>query len=49
MPKLQAKSFIISSLKEAGFRSVKYRRISKSMGLITGLKGKSRKQVSRGN
>jgi len=48
-PKQQTKSSIISSLKEAGFRSVKYRRISKSIGLITGLKCKSRKQVSRSN
>ena len=40
-PKGQTKSSIISSLKEAGFRSVKYCRISQSLGLITGLKGKA--------
>jgi len=40
MPKGQSTSSILSSLKEAGFRSVKYRRISRDFGLITGHKGK---------
>jgi cyclopropane fatty-acyl-phospholipid synthase-like methyltransferase len=38
MPKGQTKSSITSSLKEAGFRSIKYRRIRKNLGLITGHK-----------
>jgi cyclopropane fatty-acyl-phospholipid synthase-like methyltransferase len=41
-PKQQNKSSIINSLKEAGFGSVKYRRISPNIGLITGLKGQAR-------
>ena len=48
-PKGQTKSSILSSLKEAGFRSLKYRRISQNIGLITGLKGKAAKQMSRRN
>ena len=38
-PKGQTKPSILCSLKEAGFRSVKYRRISQGLGLITGRKG----------
>lgn len=38
MPKGQTKPSIMSSLKEAGFRSVIYRRISEDLGLITGRK-----------
>jgi cyclopropane fatty-acyl-phospholipid synthase-like methyltransferase len=38
MPKGQTKSGIMRSLEEAGFRSVKYRRISHDLGLITGCK-----------
>jgi len=48
-PKEQTKPSILSSLKEAGFKLVKYRRISQNIGLITGLKGKARRQMSRGN
>jgi hypothetical protein len=40
-PKVQTKSSMVSGLKEAGFKSVKYRRISKDDGLITGHKGKA--------
>ncbi|UCD30283.1 MAG: methyltransferase [Planctomycetota bacterium] len=49
LPMGQTKPSILSSLKEAGFRSVKYRRIGRKIGLITGLKGKARKQMSRRN
>jgi len=42
MPKGQTKSSIMSSLQEAGFESVKYRKISRNIGLITALKGKAR-------
>jgi hypothetical protein len=49
MPKGQTKPSKISSLREAGFKSVRYRRISKGVGLITGLKGKARKQERRRN
>jgi len=48
-PKGQTKSSILCSLKEAGFGSLKYRRISQNIGLITGLKGKAPKQMSRRN
>jgi hypothetical protein len=48
-PKGQTKSSILCSLKQAGFASLKYRRISRNLGLITGLKGKARKQTSRRN
>lgn len=48
-PKGQTKPSILCSLKEAGFASVKYRRISRNIGLITSLKGKARKQMSRRN
>jgi len=43
MPKGQSTSNILSSLKEAGFKSVKYRRISRDLGLITGRKGRAQK------
>ena len=42
-PKQQSKPGIISSLKEVGFRSVKYRRISQNIGLTTGFRGKTGK------
>jgi cyclopropane fatty-acyl-phospholipid synthase-like methyltransferase len=47
LPKGQTKLSILRSLEEAGFRSVKYRRISPNTGLITGLKGRARRRMSR--
>jgi cyclopropane fatty-acyl-phospholipid synthase-like methyltransferase len=44
MPMGQNKASIMSSLKEAGFSSVKYRRIGQGRGLITGRKGKTRRR-----
>jgi hypothetical protein len=41
-PKQQTRSDIINSLKGAGFKSVKYRRINQDIGLITAHKGRSR-------
>lgn len=43
-PKGQTKIDKIDSLKRAGFVSVKYRRINRSIGLITGFKGKAHKK-----
>ena len=48
-PKGQTKPSISCSLQEAGFASVKYRRIGRNIGLITGLKGRARKQKSLRN
>jgi hypothetical protein len=45
-PKGQTKRSAMDSLRTAGFRSVKYRRISPSFSLITGLKGRARRQRS---
>jgi len=42
-PKQQTKSSILSSLEEAGFGSVRYRRISQNIGLITGFKREASK------
>jgi len=44
MPRGQTKSSIMSSLREAGFDSVKYRKIGRHIGLITAGKGKARQQ-----
>lgn len=41
-PKVQRKTSAMESLKEAGFRSVKYRRISAGIGMITAIKGRRR-------
>ena len=47
LPRGQNKPSTISSLKEAGFSRVKYRRISRNIGLITGFKGKARTRTNR--
>jgi ubiquinone/menaquinone biosynthesis C-methylase UbiE len=39
-PTGQTKSSKIESLKESGFRAIKYRRLSSELGVITGLKGR---------
>ena len=41
-PESENKKSMISSIKEAGFKAVKYRRIARHIGLITGHKGKAR-------
>jgi hypothetical protein len=43
-PKGQTRIDKINSLKKAGFESVRYRRISRNIGLITGFKGRARKR-----
>lgn len=43
-PEGQTRIDKINSLKKAGFESVRYRRISQSIGLITGFKGKARRK-----
>ncbi|UCC45725.1 MAG: hypothetical protein JSU65_07340 [Candidatus Zixiibacteriota bacterium] len=42
-PKGQSRTSIVSSLREAGFRSVKYRAIGDGIGLITAFKGRPRR------
>ena len=42
-PKQESKDSMIESIQASGFRSIRYRRLSSSIGLIVGFKGKARR------